>query len=263
MKSSIVKSMMLIVALMFCTENSNAQLLKKIGSGLKKAATEVANAAVSGATESETTESETTETTTEESTVNADSLKSVLLSTMTFEVKKVIETDDNGKTLLNEDGTERVRYLLIDQDGKVCDATTAKKLVHQRLGQYGKILGNLGKGALTGGAATLLGGGSLKDVAVGAAAGAVAGIALSTEEMSNIKKLNKSIKNYKKTIEAYQKTFTDEGVPVDASIDLSNIDGVNFSKVETTTMPSSQIEKELAESKVSGESLDDIDFDKL
>lgn len=261
MKSILMRVTMVIVALWIGCEAASAQKwLNKLQSGLDKAT--AATDKVMNKVD-EVTESVADGSMLDDMAINADSLKTELLSTMTFDVKKVTETDDEGNILQNEDGTERVRYLLIDQDGKVCDATTAQKLISKRLKEYGKILGKTAGAAALGAASGFLSGGGTKGIIEGAAAGTVAGLAMSIDDMKNIRSLNKSIKNYKNTIAAYQKTFTDEGALIDAAVDLSNVDGINFSNVESTTMPSSQIEKELAESKVLGDSLDDIDISTI
>jgi hypothetical protein len=276
MKSILMRVIMVVVALWIGCEAANAQKwLNKMQKGLDKASSKVEKVAnkVESATNQVNEVLGVSDGTQEEgqTVANQDSVKNSLLTPMTFDVKKVIETDDEGNKLLNEDGTERVRYLLIDQDGKICDATTAQKLVSKRMSQYGKIVGKTVGGAATGAAVgaigSLIAGKSkkkvLKAAGIGALAGTALGVAWSSKEMSNISTLNKSLGNYKNTIAAYQKTFTDEGALVDATVDLSNVDGINFSNVESTTMPSSQIEKELAESKVIGDSLEDIDINTI
>lgn len=269
-----MRMLMVVVALWVGCETASAQKwLDKLQKGLDKASAgmETVTNKIESATDKVNSTLGLSDGEEDEVVANPDSLKESLLTTMTFEVKKVIETDDAGKKLLNEDGTERVRYLLIDQDGKVCDATTAQKLVAQRKSQYEKIIakaaGSAAAGAALGLAGSLLSGGSKKDALKAAGAGAIAGtafgVAWSEDEMTNIDALNQSLSNYKATIAAYQKTFTDEGALVDASVDLSNVDGIDFSNVASTTMPSAQIEQELAASKVLGDSLEDIDISSL
>lgn len=65
--------------------------------------------------------------------------------------KKVIETDSLGNTIINEDGTTRYKYLLIDKNGNVCAANTAKKHLNSALKSGAFILLKVGGGATAGG----------------------------------------------------------------------------------------------------------------
>jgi len=84
----------------------------------------------------------------------------------------------------------------------------------------------------------------------------------SADDIKQIKKLNKSLKAYKKQLEAYQKTFTEEGTPIDASINLADVDGIDFTEAEELTKSAADVKAELAESSAASESLDDVDFDE-
>ena len=101
-----------------------------------------------------------------------------------------------------------------------------------------------------------------KAAIAGAATGAAAGLLASADDIKQIKKLNKSLKAYKKQLEAYQKTFTEEGTPIDASINLADVDGIDFTEAEELTKSAADVKAELAESSAASESLDDVDFDE-
>lgn len=64
-------------------------------------------------------------------------------------------------------------------------------------------------------------------------------------------------------LKAYETTFTEEGTPIDASVDLTNVDGINFTECEEITCDANKLKQELMQSKEAGESLEEIDFDAL
>ena len=101
-----------------------------------------------------------------------------------------------------------------------------------------------------------------KAAIAGAATGAAVGLLASADEMKQIKELNKSLKAYKKQLEVYQKTFTEEGTPIDASINLADVEGIDFTEAEEVTKSTADVKAELAESIAASESLEDIDFDE-
>lgn len=238
---TILKSAVLVLALSLCNGAMAQSFLKKLSKAAEKVSSTVAA-------------TETTET-----PENNDSIdvKALLNEKITFTVKKIYETNAAGDTLRNEDGTAKIRYHIIDSNGNVCSANKAKEIVNARTKEVTKILGNVGKGALTGAATAFLGGGNKKDAMKGAAAGALAGLALSGDEIEQIKNLNKELKEYKKTIEAYEKTFNEEGEMRDASVDLSNVDGIDFENVEAMSKTTEDIMKGLDDESDAG-SLDDI-----
>lgn len=176
-----------------------------------------------------------------------------------YTVMKVIETDENGKQLTNEDGTVRYHYLVIDSQGKVCDAETAKSMVKSRLKAYGNILLKVGGGAVLGGLKGIINK-NAKQALSGAAVGALAGLGLSSQDMKKIKSLNKSLKALDATLEAYQETFTDEGLPRDPSADLSDVNGIDFTKSDEMTKSAADVKAELEASKAAVASLDELDF---
>lgn len=188
------------------------------------------------------------------------SSKEFLENVPNYSVKKVIETDSLGNQLKNEDGTVKYSFLLIDKDGKVCEKNAAKKHLNNALKSGGAILAKVGVGAGVGAMGALLGGGSKKEALIGAGVGAAAGLLASADDIKEVRKQVKLMKECKKVLEAYEKTFTDEGTPIDASVDLTNVDGINFAECEEITKSSEDIKKEFMASKTEGESLDDLDL---
>lgn len=245
MKAFFLKSAAIAVFFLASSASAPAQ-------GFLKKAAKVAKSA---ATTALTTSSSETATATPVDTA----LRSALLDeSLSYTVKRVVETDDSGKQLTNDDGTPRVRYFIINSKGCVCDAEAVKSTLEQRAQAYKKILAKIGAGAATGALSGLSSGGG-KGAAVGAATGALAGLGLSAGDIKTIRKINKSLKAYRETVEKYQQTFTDEGTPRDASVDVAKI----FPDAEETTKSASQIDKEMAESKTSVDALKDLDPDKI
>ena len=245
MKSLILKGILLVAVLSFNAEGVMAQsFLKKLKKGVESV-----------------TSTKVSETQSEQPTDSVD-VKELLANPPAYSIKKVILTDENGEKIMNEDGTVKYHYLVIDDNtGKVCTAEHSKKIVNARLKSFGTILAKVGGGAAVG----ALGGLLKKDKKAalkGAAIGAAAGLLASTDDMKKIKALNKSLKEYKKQLEVYQKTFTEEGTPIDASINLADVEGFDFTEAEELTKSASDVKAELAESNAASESLDDVDFDE-
>lgn len=194
----------------------------------------------------------------------ADSVdvKDLLANPPAYSIKKVVLTNENGEKITNEDGTVKYHYLVVDDNtGKVCTVEHSKKIVNARLKAFGTILAKVGGGAAVGALQGLL----VKDkkaAIAGAATGAAAGLLASADDITQIKKLNKSLKAYKKQLEVYQKTFTEEGTPIDASINLADVDGIDFTEAEELTKSAADVKAELAESSAASESLEDINFDE-
>jgi len=245
MKSLILKGIVLMTILSFNTEGVMAQgFLKKLKKGVESVTS--------------------TNTSEDQSKQPSDSVdvKDLLANPPAYSIKKVVLTDENGEKITNEDGTIKYHYLVIDDNtGKVCTAEHSKKIVNAKLKAYGTILAKVGSSAVIG----ALGGLMQKDkkaAIAGAATGAAAGLLASADDIKQIKKLNKSLKAYKKQLEAYQKTFTEEGTPIDASINLADVDGIDFTEAEELTKSAADVKAELAESSAASESLDDVDFDE-
>lgn len=195
-------------------------------------------------------------------TVENDSIdvKALLADKISFSVMKVYEMDDvTGDTLRNEDGTAKLRYHIVDSYGNVCSVNKAKEIVSKRTKEVTKILAKVGGTALMTGVSSALKGSKKKEVIKDTAMGAVVGLAMSEEEINNVKNLNKELSAYKKTIEAYEKTFNEEGEMIDASVDLSDIDGIDFENVEAMSKSTAEIMKGLEDESDAG-SLDDIEL---
>ena len=188
-------------------------------------------------------------------------IKELLANPPAYSLKKVILTNENGENITNEDGTIKYHYLVVDDyTGKVCTAEHSKKIVNARLKAFGTILAKVGAGAAYGALGGLLA--NDKEAAlIGAGAGAVTGLLASADDIKQVKKLNKSLKAYKEKLEIYQKTFTEEGTPIDASINLKDVEGIDFTESEELTKSAADVKAELAASNEAEESLgDEIPF---
>lgn len=251
MKMNLFKGVLLIVFLSFCATNVSAQgFLKK----LKSAADKVESVTK---TVNEVTGGESTEQKSENDSISP---KEFLEKAPYYSVKKVTETDSLGNAITNEDGTSRYKFLLIDKDGKACAPNTAKKHLNSALKSGAFILLKVGGGATAG---ALLGkkfGGSKKGAWIGAGVGAAAGVLASMNDIKAVKEQVKLMKECKKVLSTYQNTFTEEGFPMDATVDLSNVDGINFLECEEITKSAADVRAELLASQEEGESLEDVEF---
>ncbi|WP_455667382.1 hypothetical protein [Phocaeicola sp.] len=247
MKNLVFKCIAVAMVLSFCTTGVMAQgFLKK----LKKSVENVSSTVGLGSKD---------DTSSENAAADSISAEKLLNDVPAFTVHPVVEiSSENGDTLRNEDGTVKMRYLVIDKDNKACDADVAKRMVNARLKSYGTILAKVGGGAVLGSATALLTG-NKKDALKGAAIGAAAGLALSANNIKKIKELNKTLKEYKKTIEVYQDTFTVEGTPKDANVDLADVNGIDFTEHEVLSKTSAEIKDEIDKST----KLEDIDIDEV
>lgn len=262
MKRFTLKCLVIAASLLaFGATEAQAQgWLKKLGKGIENVAKTGEDVLEKG-TDVLNTLSATDSTATDTTAAGKQLSKEQLLENVPhYTVKKVIELGENGDTLRNDDGTIIYKYRVFDKDDKACDPDVAQKMVKSRLKAYGTILAKVGGGAALGALGGLMGK-NKKDAIAGAAVGGLAGLAMSGPELKKIKQLNKSLKEYNKTLAAYKKTFNEEGLPIDASIDLSDVDGVDFTKSEELTKDAAEVKAELAASKLEGESLEDIDID--
>ena len=248
MKSIILKGILLMAVLSLSTEGMMAQGF------LKKLQKSVESVAATSASENQS-----------EQTQPADSvdIKELLANPPAYSIKKVILTDESGEKITNEDGTIKYHYLVVDDNtGKVCTAEHSKKIVNARLKAFGTILAKVGASAAYGALGGLLA--KDKKAAIsGAAMGAAVGLLASADDIKQIKELNKSLKAYKEKLEVYQKTFTEEGTPIDASINLADVEGIDFTEAEELTKSAADVKAELAESNAASESLSDGDIDAI
>lgn len=170
-----------------------------------------------------------------------------------FTTQVVLLTDDDGSPILNEDGTQQRRIFLVDQFGNRRSKESVSAQHKAITKAIARISGKVGLGAALGG---LYGYGvgklqgksdkeATEDAAVIAVAGALAGYSFTEEDREIAKAQRSSLKEQEKMIKTYQKTFTDEGIPVDASVDLSNVNGIDFTKGEPVSLAANDVKKEL------------------
>lgn len=238
MKNIILKSICALALVAFCATSASAQgFLKK----MKKAAESVQE--MTGGKQAEG---------------DSVSAKQLLETMPTYRVVQMVETDENGDTIRNEDQTVRYTYRVLDQNDKVCDPTTARKHLKAALKSGASILAKVGVGAGIGVVGGLMSGGSKKDKLVGAGVGAATGLIASAGDIKELKKQLKLRKEYLRLIVNYQTTFTDEGVPVDANADLSA-----YQDCETMTKSAAEVAQELLASQEEGGSLEDYSEKEL
>lgn len=228
MKSAVLK-MMLVVAVMIALPSAvSAQgWLKKLNKTLDTATREL-DKGIDMLTAADSTAADT---------AAVDSVKSIKWDAIpVYTAQKVVATDANGQPLLNEDGTQQYYVFLVDQFGNKRSAEAVKAQQKKLNEAVMMILAKVGGGALIGG---LVNGG--KGALVGAGVGALA----SMEDIKMAQLQKKSLKQQKKLLEAYSATFTTEGKPKDASVDLSKVDGLDLKDDNTLSMTTEDIKKEL------------------
>lgn len=180
-----------------------------------------------------------------------------------YTAQKVLVTDEAGNPVLNEDGTQQYRVFLVDQFGN----KRSKEAVKAQQAKLNKAIGNIllstgvgaGVGAVAGRTIGKELGSKTAGTILGALAGAVVGITSSKSDIEMAKKQRESLKQQKALLEAYAKTFSDEGKPVDAKVDLSQVEGLDLKEDNTLTMAADDIKKELESSDFS--TTDDSAFD--
>lgn len=146
--------------------------------------------------------------------------------------------DSDGNPILNEDGSQKVKVLF--RSDKDNTEYKSSEVVHQQCRELNKIvtriIAKVGGGAAIGaiGGALLSGNKDKgKGALIGGVAGAGAGLALSVGDLKKAKAVKKQTKKLQELLEVYQRNFTNEGDPINASADLSNIEGIDFSKNQT------------------------------
>ena len=172
-----------------------------------------------------------------------------------YHAEKRTVTGSDGKPLLNEDGTPMVRVLLVDQFNNVRSPEAVKEQ-HKKLNKaIGNILLKVGAGAAVGVAGGLLASkGKGSGALIGGAAGAVAGLALSAKDIKAAKAQKKSLKQQEELIAKYQANFTNEGTPINASVDVEKIEGLEISEGVSMTAEALKTELESASFNSSDES---------
>lgn len=156
-----------------------------------------------------------------------------------YHVEKRVLTFEDGTPKKNSDGSPMVRVLLVDQFNNIRSAEAVKEQ-HKKLNKaITNILLKVGGGASLGVAGGLLASkGKASGALVGGAAGAVAGLALSANDIKAAKAQKKSLKEQEELIAKYQENFTSEGTPVNASVDVSKIDGLEITEGVSMTAES-------------------------
>lgn len=162
-----------------------------------------------------------------------------------YHAEKRAVTGSDGAPLMNEDGTPMVRVLLVDQFNNVRSPEAVKEQ-HKKLNKaIGNILLKVGGGAALGVAGGLLASkGKAEGAIVGGAAGAAAGLALSSKDIKAAKAQKKSLKAQEELIAKYQENFTSEGTPINASVDVEKIEGLEISEGVSMTAEAMKTELE-------------------
>ncbi len=181
-------------------------------------------------------------------TVQTDSVKSLNWDMIpVYTAKRVNVTDNDGNQLKNEDGTAITRVFLVDQFGNKRSAEAVKEQ-HKKLNKaITNILLKVGGGAALGLAKGMMASeGKVSGAVIGGAAGAAAGLLLSKDDIKQAKAQKKSLKEQEKLVKAYQKTFTVEGTPIDASVNLADVDGIDFTICDAVSETAESLKAELA-----------------
>lgn len=238
----------LMVAFSMSFADASAQgFLKKLGKGLGK----VTKVIASSETQTEATD-----------TASVD-VEEYFKSIPNYSVQKYVVKDADGNVVKNEDGTLQTRYFLVDRDGNVCAKNTAKKHLcaawSAGLKVFGIITGTTAAGA---GLGKELIGGPLGTV-VGSGVGLLVGMTSTKELRKEFTEQRHMMLECKRLLKAYEQTFTEEGEPRDATVDLSNVDGFNFTESAEMDKNSEEIKQELMASVTEGESMEDADLDSI
>lgn len=168
-----------------------------------------------------------------------------------YKAQRIYLTDNNGKKILNNDGTPQMRVLLVDQFGRYRSGESVKAQHTAIRKAIGQVLVNIAGGTVIGinemkAAAKNHGQeASTTDLIIGGFIGGIMGGSLSNDQIAIINRHKESLDEQEKLIEAYSKTFTVEGTPVKADINLSNVDGIDFTKGEPVSMTAEQVKKEI------------------
>lgn len=251
MKNVIFRTLLILAGMTFCAANASAQgFFDRIGKGLDK----VGNAleTVNEVLGTDTQPTDTLQVTAEDSVA----IQETLAELPSYRVVQLVETDANGDTIRNEDQTVRYTYRVLNQNDEVCDPNTAKKHLQEALKSGGLVLAKVTGGALGGGELTKLFGDSELGKWIGRAGGAILGAFLARDDIKNFREQLGLRKDYLRLVSDYQKTFTDEGVPVDASADLSD-----YEDCETISRPAELVAQELLASREEGSTMDELSED--
>lgn len=258
MKSAYLRVAVMTLLMAMCVTTGYAQFWKKLESAVSKV--EDASKKVDEVTrqiDSVTKQLPSGEGENGEQPTDSVSAEDFLKNAPYYTVKKVIETDADGNPVKNEDGTVKYTFQLIDKDGNVGDRTTAKKHLNSALKSGALILAKVGGGAAAGALIGKKVGGSKKNAWIGAGIGAAVGLIGSAGDIKKVKEQVKLLKECKRTLSLYEKTFTEEGTPIDATVDLTDVDGFNFMACEEVSKTAEQVKQEMLASKQAGEAMGD------
>ena len=225
MKKFLFKSITVVVMIVVASSQASAQGFLK---NLTKAAEKLSSSTPTGITRKDT--------------ATVKPLKWDMIPV--YHAEKRIVTSSDGSPLENEDGTPMVRVLLVDQFNNVRSPEAVKEQ-HKKLNKaIGNILLKVGGGVALGAVQGLLTSeDELEGALIGGTAGAVAGFSLSSNDIKAAKAQRKSLKQQEKLIAKYQKNFTNEGTPIDASVDVEIIDDIEIS--EGVSMSAESLKAEL------------------
>lgn len=250
-RSILLKSVVVALAMILGTSTVSAQ---KFLNKVKKAAEVVTG-----------TDQSSSKDLSDEEKKELEELKKKAITPLEFTVVKLNIMDENGNQMKNEDGTDKYRFLLRGSDGKYYTQDVAKKYVADSWKAGGIILAKVGGGAALGAAtgalgAALSGGNVAKSAAIGAGGGAAVGIAavIAGGDIKKIKANRKSLKNVKAALAEYEQSFTDEGLPRDASVDLTPWEGC-----EEVAMVDSELMAKLEETAKNAPEMEDEDVDDI
>lgn len=181
-----------------------------------------------------------------------DSVKIDWTQVPVYHAEKVIKTDEAGNQMKNEDGTLQYRVFLVDQNGNIRSAAAVKQQQTKVRKLTAKVVGKVGLGVLGGIGTQALSNAisgkkqKVEDLAVAGAAGAVVGLAWSSEDIAKAKELRSSLKSQEKLLKEYEKSFTDEGEPRSAKVDMNKIAGIDI--VDNNVSKSAEEVKNLLDS---------------
>lgn len=218
-KTTIMASVMMLTMVGVPTEVSAQKFLNKIKAGAKS---------LTGGSK------ESSETDTAQATRTIDWSKAPV-----YKAKRVERLDAKGKVMLNADGTPILEVRLFDQFGNMASEETVKAQ-HAAIKKSGNtVLKNVGITTALGVLDGLKNGTLLTSSIIGT----VSGVAVSAGDLKTIYEQKKSLKQQEKELAAYSKNFTSEGTPKNAQIDLTNVDGIDYTKEEPVKIKDSDYKK--------------------
>lgn len=163
-----------------------------------------------------------------------DSAKVDLNKVPVYHAEKIVKLDEAGNQMKNDDGTLQYRVFLVDQFGNIRSAEAVKKQQAKVRKLVATVVGKVGLGALAGVGLKLASNAIEKkkqkaeDLVVAGVAGAATGLVWGASDIAKAKELKKSLKAQEKLVKEYQKSFTDEGEPRSAEVNMDNVAGIEI-----------------------------------